>query len=81
MNLSLQSRGLKTIVPIKKMSCTIGQRRGFSNIDYKKINEVYNCQGYPRLTGGGGGSVTTRPKPRPTVTQPVTRPKKKTDYK
>lgn len=58
-----QRYGLKTIIPVKTLSCQIGQRTGLSPIDIKKINTLYSCQGYETL-----GGVTPSTTPAPTVT-------------
>lgn len=45
-------------------SCQLGQRVGFSEMDVKKINTLYSCDGYPQTTGDGG---TAKPKPTETI--------------
>lgn len=54
----------------------IGQRKGFSDIDFRKVNEIYKCKGYPRLDGK---PVTVTPKPA--VVKPTKRPVLKKDHK
>jgi len=48
-------------------SCELGQRNGFSKVDLKKINTLYNCQGFEQTGGGNGGGsvVTTEPPVKP----------------
>ncbi|CAH1790161.1 unnamed protein product [Owenia fusiformis] len=57
--------GQRTIVP-RQSGVTIGQRRGFSNLDIQKINILYNCKG-----GATIPPVTARPTTR--RTQPTVR--------
>ncbi|XP_043233574.1 zinc metalloproteinase nas-4-like [Amphibalanus amphitrite] len=52
------NRKLRTITPIKPTD-QMGQRNGFSEIDIKKLNKLYKCQG----TGGGAVGPTKAPEP------------------
>jgi len=55
--------GSPTIKKIKGGKCQLGQRKGFSDMDVKKINTLYSCVGYTQTTG----SVKPKPtKPKPT---------------
>jgi len=55
--------GSPTIKKRKKSKCQLGQRKGFSKMDVKKINTLYSCSGYTQTTG----SVKPKPsKPKPT---------------
>ena len=57
---------MKTIVK-KKGKCEIGQRVGFSDMDIRKINTLYNCgDGYKKV----GGGVTAKPTVAPTTPKP-----------
>ena len=64
----IQSYGKPTIVPKRKGQCKLGQRNAFSDTDIRKLNTLYQCQGYPQV--GSSGSITT-------VTKPVTKPTEK----
>ena len=61
--ISFQNGG-PTIKKKKKGSkCRLGQRNGFSDMDVKKINTLYSCDGYAQTTG----AVKPKPtKPKPT---------------
>jgi len=57
--------GKKTIVSLNNNDkCQLGQRKGFSDTDVRKLNTLYKCKGYKQV--GSSGS-TTKPKPKPTV--------------
>jgi len=57
-----KSWGKKTIVSRHKDDkCQLGQRKGFSDTDIRKLNTLYKCKGYPQV--GGSGSITVTPKP------------------
>lgn len=51
--------GFPTIVP-KDRNAAIGQRKGLSKIDIKKINKFYNCSSYTTA------STTTKATAKPT---------------
>jgi len=55
--------GSPTIKKRKKSKCQLGQRKGFSDMDVKKINTLYSCSGYTQTTG----SV----KPKPETAKPT----------
>merc|ERR1719195_254084 len=38
----------KTIKAKKRGECELGQRKGFSKMDVKKINTLYDCPGCPK---------------------------------
>ena len=40
---------MDTIIPRKRTKCTIGMANDLSEIDLKKINTLYNCQGFPHV--------------------------------
>jgi len=62
-----KSWGKKTIVSRHKDDkCKLGQRKGFSDTDIRKLNTLYKCKGYPQVGGHGSISVTPKPTPRPT---------------
>merc|ERR1712008_97097 len=50
----------------KDDKCKLGQRKGFSDTDIRKLNTLYKCKGYPQVGGHGSISVTPKPTPRPT---------------
>lgn len=56
--------GKKTIKSIKGGKCQLGQRKGFSEMDVKKINTLYSCAGYIQTTGKPN---PTKPKPTEVV--------------
>jgi len=57
-----KSWGKKTIVSRHSDDkCQLGQRKGFSDTDIRKLNTLYKCKGYPQV--GGSGSITVTPKP------------------
>ena len=62
---SVQSWGLKTIVQKQAGKCRIGQRKGFSDTDIRKINTLYECSGYPKVGGGSVTGTTVKPTIRP----------------
>jgi len=39
-----------TIVAKRKTKCKLGQREGFSDTDIRKLNTLYQCQGYPQTS-------------------------------
>ena len=49
--------GFPTITKRRFSKCQMGQRKGFSNLDVKKINSLYKCN------SGGGGGTSIKPKP------------------
>jgi len=58
-----------TIVSKVDSKCKLGQRDGFSDTDIRKINTLYQCEGY-KQTGGGNVKPTQKPKPKPEPVQP-----------
>lgn len=58
----------KTIRCKGRSKCKLGQRNGFSDMDIKKINTLYNCEGFEQTTG-------EKPtKPKPSETTPTIKP-------
>ena len=54
--------GFPTITKRRYSRCKMGQRKGFSDLDVKKINSLYKCNSGG---GGGGGTSITTSKPKP----------------
>jgi len=62
-------RGLPTITVKRPGKCMLGQRKGFSDTDIRKLNTLYQCKGYPQTSNN-------LIKPQPTPTQrPWVKPK------
>jgi len=62
-------RGLPTITVKRPGKCKLGQRKGFSDTDIRKLNTLYQCRGYPQTSNN-------LIKPQPTPTQkPWVKPK------
>jgi len=71
-----KARGLITIEK-KKGTCEIGQRKGLSDTDIRKINTLYKCDDTYKKVGGG---VT--PTIKPTIpTRPTSKPDCKDSHK
>ncbi|TRY71108.1 hypothetical protein TCAL_13681 [Tigriopus californicus] len=58
------SNGKKTLVPLKKPSCELGQKIRLSPLDIKKVNILYNCPGYRTNVGP---IITSTSKPTTTL--------------
>jgi len=64
-----KNSGVPTIVAKKKTKCKLGQRKGFSDTDIRKLNTLYKCKGYPQT--GNSLIKPDKPKPsRPTGSKP-----------
>ena len=42
---------MKTITPKQEITCEMGQRRDFTELDIRKLNTLYQCQGYLGVEG------------------------------
>jgi len=63
-----KSWGKKTIVSKHHGDkCELGQRKGFSDTDIRKLNTLYKCKGYPQVGGSGPIVVTVKPTSKPVV--------------
>jgi len=58
-----------TIESKKRGECQLGQRDGFSDTDIRKLNTLYQCEGYPQT-----GNSITKPVPAVTTPKPYVKP-------
>jgi len=59
--------GQPTIIAKRKSNCKMGQRKGFSDTDIRKLNTLYQCRGLPQTSNSLISSKPSKPNKKPWV--------------